>query len=130
MAPKKKKTAVEVPCEPGDLYGPFKPAAGSRAIRQVANWVIKLVRLAETGDLKAREWAVANWELPEELTVPQWVEDADDARFGQFDYDLRPVVFRWKDLAAMIPEKEQASGGAQPEPLRATARAGEPEGLP
>ena len=112
MAPKKKivvPTAVAgrepdtaVAGREPDKQEPWVPER-AQDIRTISNWVIKMVRLAGTGDQLAIDWALQQGFaedklMPESIALPQYVHrDAPgETHLGAFNPELRLVVFEWR----------------------------------
>ena len=82
-----KKTNVSVPGNREDA--PF-PVTGMNNLR-VANWILKGVQKAHHGRPELLQ-VFSTWRhFPGPAAVPQYVEDAADRRFGDFNLDLRKV---------------------------------------
>ena len=107
MAPK--RTYVSVPGDPGDEPYPIS----GKNVMKVANWILKGVQKAHHEQTSLLETFHAWRHFTTPVVVPQYVEKEDDARFGYFDFDLRPVLWDVKDFAqqalAKLREKACAS---------------------
>ena len=83
------------------LQPPWVPVR-AQDLRTVSNWVIKIVRLAATGDPDAQQWAQQqgvseDLPLPASIDLPQCVHQTDGQCTHQssFDYRRRWVKFNW-----------------------------------
>ena len=76
----KKATFVNVP------GGPNQPpyAVTGKSLAKVANWILKGVQQAHHGHPELFPYFRAWVNLPDRVVVPQYQENADDAKFGVF----------------------------------------------
>ena len=105
MAP---KTSVRVPDgRPGD--GPH--LITGKDVLKVGNWILKGVAKAHHGKPEYLNIFCAWRHFHGAVTVPQYVEDAGDARFGDFSFTLRQVSWQVDDfvriaMAAIVKENK------------------------
>ena len=109
---------VKVPSFAPPNNEPWVPES-QNAVYTIANWLVKFIRLQDTGDEEARETCaehgIAAFEhLPDRVVFPQWVHNEQDKRFGKFDKERRWVVFEWKRLWELVPvcDRNEVSKGA------------------
>jgi len=104
MPPKKK---IHVPVLAGQLPMFQEPWHPERAqdVRTVSNWLIKLVRLAGTGDAQSMNVLHAQGisedrPLPDEVLLPQYFHRTQpgETHLGEFDFDSRRVSLKWRDV--------------------------------
>ena len=88
----------------GEPAGHFQ-ATGEVHVRQAGNWLIKMVRLADTGDQQcgthcAAQGISSRAPLPDSLWLPSYWHDRRPGHQheGTFCWDSMPCAFRWKDL--------------------------------
>ena len=88
---------VSVPGNPGD---PPHPVTGT-SVSKVANWILKGVQKAHHGRPELLRHFSAWQHFTGPVAVPQYVEDAGDRRFGDFDLTLRPVLWDVDDFVRL-----------------------------
>ena len=96
---------------PGDANDAPHLVTGKNVIK-VANWILKGVEKANHGRPDLLQNFGAWTHLTGLVTVPQYVEDAGDHRFGEFDFNVRLVLWSVDDFVkqamAAIEEKDGA----------------------
>ena len=96
---------------PGDVDDAPHLVTGKNVIR-VANWILKGVEKANHGRPELLQNFGAWTHFTGPVAVPQYVEDAGDHRFGDFDFNLRPVSWSVDEFVrqamAAIKEKDGA----------------------
>jgi hypothetical protein len=95
---------------PGDADDAPHLVTGKNVIK-VANWILKGVEKANHGrpDLLQNFGAWTHFTGP--VTVPQYVEDAGDHRFGEFDFNLRLVLWSVDDFVKQAMAAIEAKEG-------------------
>ena len=88
------KYRVRVPGTPND---PPYPVTGKNNIR-VANWILKGVQKAHHGRPELLHVFGAWTHFTGPVAVPQYVEDAAERKMGDFDFNLRPVLWSVDDF--------------------------------
>ena len=99
---------VSVPGNPGD---PPHPVTGKSVIK-VANWILKGVQKAHHGRPELLPHFSAWQHFTGPVAVPQYVEDAGDRRFGDFDFNLRPVLWDVDDFVRLAMSEIEGRDGA------------------
>ena len=102
------KCKVSVPGNPGD---PPHPVTGKSVIK-VANWILKGVQKAHHGRPELLPHFSAWQHFTGPVAVPQYVEDAGDRRFGDFDFNLRPVLWDVNDFVRFAMSDIEERDGA------------------
>ena len=102
------KCKVSVPGNPGD---PPHPVTGKSVIK-VANWILKGVQKAHHGRPELLRHFSAWQHFTGPVAVPQYVEDAGDRRFGDFDFNLRAVLWDKDDFVRLAMSEIEERDGA------------------
>jgi hypothetical protein len=100
-----KKYRVIVPGNPDDA--PYRVT--EKNVIRVANWILKGIQKAHHGRPELLEVFGAWTPFTGPAAVPQYLDDAGDRRFGDFDFNLRPVLWSVDDFVrqAMAAIKEK-----------------------
>ena len=106
----KKATFVNVPGGPNQ---PPYPVTG-KSLAKVANWILKGVQQAHHGHPELFPYFRAWVNLPDRVVVPQYQENADDARSGVFKIgkEKRDVLWSLHDFVQLAMAKIHERDGA------------------